>query len=76
LRADGGYLCLGEMGHLGWFEMNEKGFKEIARAWLFPAPETWSLPVVSKGLLYISQHHDDVFRKTKPRLICYDLRGE
>lgn len=76
LSVDGHFLCLGEMGHLAWLDMNEKGYKELARAWLFPAPETWSLPVVSRGLLYISQHHKDVFQVTGSRLICYDLRGE
>ena len=54
LAVDGGFLCLGEMGHLLWLDLTPKGYKEVARAWLFAARETWSLPVVSKGLLYIS----------------------
>jgi len=75
LSVDGNYLCLGEMGHLAWLDLNEKGYKEVAKAWLFPAQETWSVPVVSRGLLYVSQHHADVFQKNGPRLLCYDLRG-
>ena len=39
------------------------------------APETWTLPAVSRGLLYISQNERGA-GGTKPRLVCYDLRGE
>lgn len=75
LSVDGQFLCLGEMGHLAWLDLTPKGFKENAKTWLFPAQETWSLPVVSRGLLYVSQHHADVFQKNGPRLLCYDLRA-
>jgi hypothetical protein len=46
--------------HLLWLDLSPKGYKELARAWLFAARETWSLPVLSHGLLYISQHSRDV----------------
>jgi outer membrane protein assembly factor BamB len=75
LAVDGHYLALGELGHLLWLDLSPKGYKELARAWLFAARETWSLPVVSHGLLYISQHSRDVQTNTGPRLLCYDLRG-
>lgn len=33
------------------------------------APETWGVPVVSRGLLYVNQN------AMGSRLVCYDLRG-
>jgi outer membrane protein assembly factor BamB len=76
LSVDGQFLCLGELGHLLWLDLTPKGYKELTRAWLFAARETWSPPVVSRGLLYISQHSRDFQRQTQPRLLCYDLRAE
>ena len=52
------------------------GYKELARTWLFAARETWSLPVLSRGLLYIGQHSRGVGNRSGPRLLCYDLRAE
>jgi outer membrane protein assembly factor BamB len=75
LAVDGRFLCLGEMGHLLWLDLSPKGYKELARAWLFAARETWSLPVLSRGLLYISQHSRDMVHDKPPRLLCYDLRA-
>ena len=74
LYVDGRFLCLGEMGHLLWFDLSPKGAKELARARLFTARETWSSPVISRGLLYISQHSRDFSSNVQPRLLCYDLR--
>lgn len=76
LAVDGRFLCLGELGHLLWLDLSPQGYKEMARHWLFAARETWSLPVLSRGLLYISQHSRDMLRGTPPRLLCYDLRSE
>jgi hypothetical protein len=56
-------------------ELTPKGYKELSRAWLFAARETWSLPVLSRGLLYVVQHSRDVLKNTPPRLLCYDLRA-
>jgi outer membrane protein assembly factor BamB len=33
------------------------------------------LPALSAGLLYVSQNEPGA-KGTKPRIICYDLRGE
>lgn len=74
LQVDGRYLVLGELGHLLWMDLTPKGFKELGRTWLFAARETWSLPVLSHGLLYVVQHGKDVLQSTGPRLLCYDLR--
>jgi outer membrane protein assembly factor BamB len=75
LYVDGHFLCLGELGHLLWLDLSPKGYKELARTWLFAAHETWSLPVLSHGLLYISQHGREFLTREPPRLLCYDLRA-
>jgi outer membrane protein assembly factor BamB len=76
LSVDGKFLCLGEMGHLLWLDLTPNGYKELARTWLFAARETWALPVLSHGLLYVGQNSRDMLRRESPRLLCYDLRGE
>jgi outer membrane protein assembly factor BamB len=75
LYADGHFLALGELGHLLWLDLTPKGYKELARTRLFTARETWSTPVLSRGLLYISQHGRDFATNTPARLLCYDLRS-
>jgi outer membrane protein assembly factor BamB len=75
LAVDGSFLCLGELGHLLWMDLTPKGYKELARTWLFPARETWTPPVLSRGLLYIAQNTREVTRANGPRLLCYDVRG-
>lgn len=74
LQVDGRFLVLGELGHLMWLDLSPKGYKELARTWLFAARQTWSLPVLSRGLLYVVQHERDALHGTSPRLLCYDLR--
>lgn len=76
LEVDGKFLCLGELGHLLWLDLTPQGYKELKRAWIFAARETWSSPVLSHGLLYISQHTRDALHGVGPRLLCYDLRGK
>jgi outer membrane protein assembly factor BamB len=75
LAVDGGVLCLGEFGDLAWLELSPKGAAVKSRAKLFNAPETWTLPAMSRGLLYVSQNERGA-AGTKPRIICYDLRAE
>jgi outer membrane protein assembly factor BamB len=75
LAVDGGFLCLGELGHLLWLNLTPKGYKEVARAWLFAARESWALPVLSRGLLYVAQNTRDALSGAPPRLLCYDLRA-
>jgi outer membrane protein assembly factor BamB len=75
LAVDGQFLALGEFGHLVWMDLTPKGYKEVSRAWLFGARESWCLPVLSRGLLYVCQNSRDVTRTSGPRLICYDMRG-
>jgi outer membrane protein assembly factor BamB len=68
-------LCLGEGGDLLWVDLSPEGYRERARTSLFSAPETWALPVLSHGLLYISQNYPEAPRES-PRLLCFDLRGK
>lgn len=75
LAVDGQFLCLGEMGHLVWMDLTPKGYKEISHAWLFAARESWALPVLSRGLLYVVQNTRDIVSGAGPRLLCYDMRG-
>ena len=75
LAVDGQFLCLGELGHLLWLDLSPKGYREVSRAWLFAARESWTLPVLSRGLLYVVQNARDVVTGDRPRLLCYDLRA-
>ena len=75
LAVDGDILAICELGHLLWLDLTPKGYKQIDRTWLFAARETWAPPIVSNGLLYITQNTRDIFTGARPRLICYDLRA-
>lgn len=75
LAVDGQFLCLGEAGHLLWMDLTPKGYKEVSRTWLFAARESWTPPVLSRGLLYVAQNTRDMLSGIGPRLLCYDLRG-
>ncbi len=70
LHVDGAFLCLGDQGTLLWLDLSPKGAKILAQAQLFRAPETWGVPTVSRGLLFVNQN------AMGSRLVCYDLRGE
>jgi outer membrane protein assembly factor BamB len=74
LAVDGQFLCLGELGHLLWMNLTPKGYKEVSRTRLFAARESWTLPVLSRGLLYVVQNTRDMLQGAGPRLLCYDLR--
>ncbi|MDP1588957.1 MAG: PQQ-binding-like beta-propeller repeat protein, partial [Prosthecobacter sp.] len=76
LKADGAFLCLGEVGSLHWLDLSPTGAKVIAQAQPFYALNTWSLPALSQGLLYVRQQQRDLMQKTGERIICLDLRGE
>lgn len=76
LLADGRFLCLGEWGTLAWLDLSPSGMKIGSTAQLFTAQQTWTLPALSRGLLYVCQNEEDKLNGTPARLICYDLRGE
>lgn len=75
LMIDGRCLCLGEYGHLLWLDLNPKGYKALDRTWLVSASETWTPPVVSRGLLFICQNTQGSSGEPA-RVLCYDLRGQ
>jgi len=72
--ADDKIYALGELGTLAILDL-KPDFRDIVD-WgdLFHARESWTLPAVSKGLLYVSQNHTDMKTGAKTRLICYDFR--
>lgn len=73
MLVDGRCLCLGEYGHLLWLDLNPQGYRELARTRLFAARETWTPPVLSRGLLYVCQNSRNATAGTSPRLLCYEL---
>lgn len=73
--ADGTTLCLGEGGHLLRLKLSPKGCEVVQRTRLFAAGETWTAPVISHGLLYLTQNRPDA-AGGKTRVICYDMRSE
>ena len=74
LLVDGRCLVLGQYGHLAWIDLNPDGYKELDRTHLFLARQTWALPTLSRGLLYVVQN-DPGIDDSDTRLICYDLRA-
>jgi outer membrane protein assembly factor BamB len=76
MKSDGAVLCLGETGSLHWLKLTPQGCEEISRTQLFYALNTWSLPALSHGLLYVHQQAESLDRKHGTRVICYDLRSE
>ena len=76
LKVGSRFLCLGEWGSLCWLDLSPAGAKRAATAQLFTAQQTWTLPALSRGLLYVMQNDDDRVTGLPPRLICYDLRSK
>ena len=75
LLVDGRFLAIGEHGHLLWLDLTPEGWNVLSRASLFKARETWALPVLSRGLLYVSQNTRGTLDGSSPRLLCYDMRA-
>jgi len=78
IHVDGRFLCLGDNGHLLWLDCSPEGTEVLARASLFRASESWSPPVLSRGLLYVCQNNREHLgvARAPARLLCYDLRGD
>ena len=74
IQADSRYLCLGETGLIAWLDLSPKTCKILSARRLFNAKQTWTAPVLTQGLLYITQNNPD--KNTPPRLLCYDLRKQ
>lgn len=75
LHVDGRFLCLGEWGTLAWLDLSPTGMKVTSRTQPFLSQQSWTLPVVSHGLLYLCQHEKDELTGAPPRLLCYDFRA-
>jgi outer membrane protein assembly factor BamB len=75
MLVDGRCLMLSEYGHLVWLDLNPKAYHELDRTLLFLARETWGMPALSRGLLYVCQNNRGL-DGSQSRIICYDLRGE
>jgi hypothetical protein len=75
MLVDGRCLMLSEYGYLAWLDLNPKAYRELDRVRLFLARETWSMPVLSRGLLYVCQNSRGI-DDSPPRLLCYDLRAD
>ena len=75
LKVDGQYLCLSELGHLLWMNLSPRGVEITSKQRLFIAKQTWCSPVISQGLLYVSQNERDKITGDRPSLRCYDLRA-
>jgi outer membrane protein assembly factor BamB len=75
LKVGDRFLCLGEWGTLAWLELSPKGAKVLSKCQPCVAQESWTLPALSQGLLYVSQNQEDRLNGSPPSLICYDLRA-
>lgn len=78
LRLGSGFLGWGELGTLMWLDLSPAGGQVKQQTQLFYAANSWSLPALSQGLLYVCQHAEDIdpTQNAGPRVICYDLRGQ
>ena len=76
LWTGGRFLCLSEFGSLLRMDLSRKGWKIEERSQLFFAPETWTLPALSHGLLYVMQNDTDRMSGQPSRILCYDYRGK
>ena len=74
LQVENEYLALSEFGSFLRMNLSQKGWKIKQKSQLFFAPETWTLPALSRGLLYIMQNDTDRVSGKPSRLLCYDLR--
>jgi hypothetical protein len=75
LKVDGRFLALGEQGQLLWLALSPQGPKILSKTTLYLSRQNWTPPVISKGLLYITQNERDFISGKASRLLCYDLRA-
>ena len=76
IKLPQGTLCLGEIGSLHWLDLSPQGLRENSRCQLFYATNTWCVPAVHRGLLYVQQHDRGLVGGSGTRVLCYDLRGK
>ena len=74
LQTGDEYFALSEFGSLLRMLLKPDGWEIKQKKQLFFAPETWTLPALSNGLLYVMQNDTDRLTGQKNRLLCYDFR--
>ncbi len=75
LRVGDRFLALGEWGTLCWLDLTPRGATMLSKFQPFVALESWTLPALSHGLLYVCRNQEDRLNGAPPALICYDLRA-
>ena len=68
-------FALGEDGSFAELSLTPEKPEILQRTRFFYARETWTPPVIHRGLLYIVQNTPG-FDESNRRLICYDMRAE
>ena len=68
-------FALGEDGSFAELSLTPEKPEILQRTRFFYARETWTPPVIYRGLLYIVQNTPG-FDESSRRLICYDMRAE
>ena len=76
LQTGNEFLALSEFGSLLRMNLSPDGWKIKQKTQLFFAPETWTLPALSQGLLYVMQNDNDRLSGASRRLLCYDFRQQ
>jgi outer membrane protein assembly factor BamB len=76
LRVDGRFLALGEQGQLLWLSLSPREPKILSKTTLYLSRQSWTPPVIRKGLLYVTQNERDFSSGKASRLLCYDLRAD
>jgi hypothetical protein len=76
LKLENHFICLSELGTLLKIDFSEKGWEMQNKKQLFFAPGTWTLPAISRGLLYVMQNETDRMTGKTARLLCFDLRSK
>lgn len=77
LHVDSSFLALGDQGHLLRIACTPQGATVTARANLFHARQSWTPPVVHRGLLFVCQTQRERFGRDPQnrRLLCFSLRA-
>lgn len=73
--GDDRLLCLGDTGLLLLLERGEVGLRIVAHHAAWSNTDTWTPPVVSRGILLLAQNSPCRFTGAPPRLLAYDLRA-
>lgn len=73
LRFDKRIFALGEDGSFAELKLDPKEPAILQKTRLFYARDTWTPPVIHRGLLYIAQNTKG-FDGSPKRIICYDFR--